>query len=172
METPTPDAAAADVETGQQISDDEEWDEFPVASMGSSGGGCSTSCSGNGADRVASVPPEPEPDLEPEPEVDPFADFGMAPKIAPTKRHAAVSVWAKPAAPTSGTLAMDADGGGGGAAEWGADDGMDIGDFGVGERRRAAEERRQQRRQQRGEITKSSCSKEKPRLAAVRGAEF
>lgn len=166
---------SSDLEAGGADDDEEEeWDDF-----GPEADACSSSRHGNAngnsssssrpCDALQAHMPQEPPEPEPEPEPDPFAGFDMAPKIVPTKRHAATSVWAKPKVPSSGLFAMtdgaaeDASVGGGG---W---DGDDLGDFGAAERRRAAEERRNQRRKER-EHTGEGAAREKPRLAAVRGA--
>ena len=138
-------SSSADIEAGgMEDDDDEEWDQFPPAA--GSGGAC------GGVEAEAMEEPEPD-------EPDPFAEMGMAPKIKPTKRHAAQSVWAQPAAPTNSRFAMAAEDTSAADAGWGGED--DLADLGVGERRRVAEQRREQRRRQREEG--GLGAREKPR---------
>ena len=104
---------------------------------------------------------------------DPFAGFDMAPQIKKTVRHEASSVFAKPAAPSSGLFAMtsEAEADDGGGAGWGDDD-DGLGDFGAAEKRRAAEERRKARREQnKQQRDGKSPEKRSLRAAAVKTNE-
>jgi hypothetical protein len=164
VEAHTPDATI-DLEAGGD--DGEEWDDFPEDNIGGSGGGSGGTC-GGAASHAVHVVEEPEP--EPEPEPDYFAEIGgMAPKISPTKRHAAQSVFAKPAQPSSSRFAMNPDEEIAAGDGWG--DGDDLGDFGVSEKRRAAKERSEARRKQREDTACRGSEKRSLKVAATRVQE-
>ena len=115
-----------------------------------------------------------EPELPPadaapeqEEEEDPFADFGMAPQIAKTRRHNAPSVWEK-AAPVSSRFAMAAaEEAPSDDAGWGGEQ-LDVPELSADARRKAAEARRQQRRAERGSETSPDPSKASRKVAATR----
>jgi len=160
LEATTPDSRDVEAGGGDDF-DDETWDDFPDTAVPQG-----NSSAGVGAGVSVAGTEEPPPD---EPEDDPFAGMGMAPKIVPTKRHAAVSAWAQQQLlPATSRFALDEEPSSVAGDGWGDD----LGDFGMADRKRAAEQRREQRRLTRGADASTSgnggAKKERLKVAATK----